>query len=78
LNITWSDGVKGLVLWEDYELRGFFPLLPIQSALDISNYHPYVRIRDMKEVKICLQKFLNVDKIVAKALQNNGNDIIYN
>lgn len=32
----------------------------------------------MKEVKICLQKILNVDKIVAKALQNNGNDIIYN
>jgi hypothetical protein len=73
-----DDGVKGLALWEDHEPRGFLPLLPIQSALDFSNCDPYVGIGDKKEMKICVQKFLNVDKTVAKALQNNGNDIIYN
>jgi hypothetical protein len=49
-----DDGVKGLALWEDYELQGFLPLLPIQSALDFSNCHPYLGIGDKKEVKICL------------------------
>ncbi len=73
-----DDGVKGLALWEDYELWGFLPLLPIQSALEFSNCHLYVGIGDKKGVKICLQIFFNVGKIVVKALQNNGNDIIYN
>jgi hypothetical protein len=46
--------------------------------LDFSNCHPYVGIGDKKGVKICLQFFFNVGKTVVKALQNNGNDIIYN
>ncbi|KAH8965332.1 hypothetical protein BDL97_04G113100 [Sphagnum fallax] len=72
-----DDGAKGLALWEDYELRGFLPLLPAQSALDFSNRRPRNGTWDKKEVKVRVHRFLSAGKAVAKALQSNGKDVVY-
>ncbi|CAM6046137.1 unnamed protein product [Sphagnum compactum] len=72
-----DDGAKGLALWEDYELRGFLPLLPAQSALDFSNRRPRIGTWDKKEVKVRVHRFLSAGKAVAKALQSNGKDVVY-
>ncbi|CAM6014258.1 unnamed protein product [Sphagnum balticum] len=72
-----DDSVKKLALWEDYELRGFLPLLPTQSALDFSNRRPRVGTGDKKEFKIRVQRFLSAGRAVAKTLESTQKDIIY-
>ncbi|CAM6035486.1 unnamed protein product, partial [Sphagnum compactum] len=72
-----DDSGKRLALWEDYELRGFLPLLPTQSALDFSNRRPRVGTGDKKEFKIRVQRFLSAGRAVAKTLESTQKDIIY-
>ncbi|KAJ8770947.1 hypothetical protein K2173_022119 [Erythroxylum novogranatense] len=60
-----------LALWEDFELRGFMPLLPAQTILDFSRKHPFgangskeklARIKRILAAGMALANIVSVDQ----------------
>ncbi|XP_061362606.1 nonsense-mediated mRNA decay factor SMG7 [Gastrolobium bilobum] len=59
---------NGLALWEDFELRGFVPLLPAQTILDFSRKHSLGTDGD-KDTKARLKRILAAGKALANVVR---------
>ncbi|XP_042399856.1 protein SMG7-like [Zingiber officinale] len=60
-NMSRYDGEETgnrLALWEDFELRGFLPLVPAQLILDFSRKHPLMNDGGMKDSVSRVQRIL--------------------
>ncbi|KAF8398244.1 hypothetical protein HHK36_017171 [Tetracentron sinense] len=66
----YDEGETGyrLALWEDFELRGFLPLLPAQVVLDFSRKHSFGSDGG-KDIKARVQRILAAGKALAKVVQ---------
>ena len=73
-----DDNEGGVALWEDYELRGFVPLVPSQTALDYSNRPPRVGLGDKKERRVRIQRLVAAGRAIANVLESTGRGICYN
>ncbi|XP_022872103.1 protein SMG7-like [Olea europaea var. sylvestris] len=58
-----------LALPEDFELRGFFPLLPAQVTLDFSRKHSFGSDGGNKEKKARIQRIIAAGKALANVVQ---------
>ncbi|RZR83766.1 hypothetical protein BHM03_00010457 [Ensete ventricosum] len=56
----YDDGESGsrIALWEDFELRGFLPLVPAQFILDFSRMHAYMNDGGKKDKVSRVQRIL--------------------
>ncbi|KAL3677309.1 hypothetical protein R1sor_027257 [Riccia sorocarpa] len=72
-----DDGVGGVSLWEDYELRGFVPIIPAQLTLDYSKRSPRVGLGDKKEREVRLQRLIAAGRAIASALDGTEKGICY-
>ncbi|KAJ7298010.1 hypothetical protein O6H91_Y022000 [Diphasiastrum complanatum] len=78
--IVSSNGMRdecGLALWEDFELRGFIPLVPAQLALDYSRQPSRAGLGDKEERKVRVQRILGAGKAVANTLEESGRGICF-
>lgn len=57
-----------LALWEDFELRGFLPLIPAQTILDFSRKHSYGSDSN-KEKKARMKRILAAGKALANVVK---------
>ncbi|XP_050369105.1 nonsense-mediated mRNA decay factor SMG7 [Argentina anserina] len=63
-----------LALWEDFELRGFIPLLPAQTILDFSRKHPFgsdgqkEKLARVKRILAAGKALANMVKVDQKAI----------
>ncbi|KAL1189230.1 Nonsense-mediated mRNA decay factor SMG7 [Cardamine amara subsp. amara] len=57
-----------LALWEDYELRGFLPLLPAQTILDFSRKHSF-GTEGPKEKKARIKRILAAGKALTSVIK---------
>lgn len=57
-----------IALWEDFELRGFLPLLPAQTILDFSRKHP-LGSDGIKEKKSRIKRILAAGKVLANIVR---------
>ena len=57
-----GDTENRLALWEDFELRGFVPLVPAQIILKFSGNHSYIIDGSTKEKKSRVQRILAAGK----------------
>ncbi|KAJ7513837.1 hypothetical protein O6H91_23G016400 [Diphasiastrum complanatum] len=67
----------GLALWEDFELRGFIPLVPAQLTLDYSRQPSRAGLCDKEERQVRVQRILGAGKAVANALEDSGRGICF-
>ncbi|KAF8396252.1 hypothetical protein HHK36_017867 [Tetracentron sinense] len=58
-----------LALWEDFELRGFLPLLPAQLILDFSRKHSFGSDGSNKDNKSRMQRILAAGKALADVVR---------
>ncbi|KAL0735503.1 hypothetical protein Bca4012_011713 [Brassica carinata] len=65
-----------LALWEDYELRGFLPLLPAQSILDFSRRHSY-GTEGPKEKKARIKRILAAGKALTSVIKVDQNQVYF-
>ncbi|EOA19874.1 hypothetical protein CARUB_v10000123mg [Capsella rubella] len=65
-----------LALWEDFELRGFLPLLPAQTILDFSRKHSFVT-EGPKEKKARVKRILAAGKALTSVIKVDDNDVYY-
>ncbi|KAL2609168.1 hypothetical protein R1flu_027741 [Riccia fluitans] len=72
-----ENGVGGVALWEDYELRGFVPVIPAQLTLDFSKRSPRVGLGDKKEREVRLQRLMAAGRAIASALEGTEKGICY-
>ncbi|XP_028797617.1 protein SMG7 [Neltuma alba] len=63
-----------LALWEDFELRGFLPILPAQTILDFSRKHSLGSESD-KERKARVKRIVSAGKALANVVRVNQNVI---
>ncbi|CAI9787512.1 unnamed protein product [Fraxinus pennsylvanica] len=64
-----SETANRLALPEDFELRGFFPLLPAQVILDFSRKHSIGSDGGNKEKKACIQRIIAAGKALANVVR---------
>ena len=57
-----------LALWEDFELRGFVPLVPAQAFLDFSRKHSFGN-DGQKEKKVRIERILAAGKVLASVVK---------
>lgn len=70
------ENERGVALAEDFELQGFTPLAPAQTALDYSK--GYFRDgKGDKQFKVRIKRLLAAGKAVANALENSQRGICY-
>ncbi|XP_010493000.1 PREDICTED: protein SMG7 isoform X2 [Camelina sativa] len=65
-----------LALWEDYELRGFLPLLPAQTILDFSRKHSF-GTEGPKEKKARIKRILAAGKALTSVIKVDQNHVYY-
>ncbi|KAF5447687.1 hypothetical protein F2P56_033219 [Juglans regia] len=65
-----GDTENRLALWEDFELRGFLPLLPAQTILDFSRKHSFGGDGN-KEKKARVRRILAAGKALANVVRVN-------
>ncbi|KAF7833326.1 protein SMG7 [Senna tora] len=65
-----------LALWEDFELRGFLPLLPAQTILDFSRKHSLGSESD-KERKARVKRIVAAGKALANVVKVDQNMIYF-
>ncbi|PIA60177.1 hypothetical protein AQUCO_00400810v1 [Aquilegia coerulea] len=66
-----------LALWEDFELRGFIPLLPAQLILDFSRNHSGGGDSGNKEKRARVQRILAAGRALASAVQIDGKGVYF-
>ncbi|KAK1629650.1 hypothetical protein QYE76_003965 [Lolium multiflorum] len=68
---VYEEGETGnrLALWEDFELRGFLPLVPAQLILDFSSKHTFGNDGSTKEKKARAQRILSAGKALLSFVQ---------
>lgn len=68
---VYEEGETGnrLALWEDFELRGFLPLVPAQLILDFSSKHTFGNDGSTKEKKARAQRILSAGKALLNFVQ---------
>ncbi|GLJ08852.1 hypothetical protein SUGI_0097090 [Cryptomeria japonica] len=66
-----------VTLWEDFELQGFVPLLPVQRELDYSITPTRVGLRDKKEQQVRVHRLLAAGKTIGTAFSGSGRGITY-
>ena len=65
-----------LALWEDYELRGFLPLLPAQTILDFSRKHS-LGTEGPKEKKARIKRILAAGKALTSVIKVDQNCVYF-
>ncbi|CAH8271618.1 unnamed protein product [Arabidopsis lyrata] len=65
-----------LALWEDYELRGFLPLLPAQTILDFSRKHSF-GTEGPKEKKARIKRILAAGKALTSVIKVDQNHVYF-
>uniref|UniRef100_M4CDF2 DNA/RNA-binding domain-containing protein n=1 Tax=Brassica campestris TaxID=3711 RepID=M4CDF2_BRACM len=65
-----------LALWEDYELRGFLPLLPAQSILDFSRRHSF-GTESPKEKKARIKRILAAGKALTSVIKVDQSHVYF-
>ncbi|CAN8300644.1 unnamed protein product [Cochlearia groenlandica] len=65
-----------LALWEDYELRGFLPLLPAQTILDFSRKHSF-GTEGPKEKKARIKRILAAGKALTSVIIVDQNHVYF-
>ncbi|KAJ4970371.1 hypothetical protein NE237_003470 [Protea cynaroides] len=67
----YEEGETGnrLALWEDFELRGFLPILPAQMILDFSRKHSIGSDGGNKERKARVQRIIAAGRALANVVQ---------
>uniref|UniRef100_A0A1J3GZW4 Protein SMG7 n=1 Tax=Noccaea caerulescens TaxID=107243 RepID=A0A1J3GZW4_NOCCA len=65
-----------LALWEDYELRGFLPLLPAQTILDFSRKHSF-GTEGPKEKKVRIKRILAAGKALTSVIKVDQNHVFF-
>ncbi|CAF2340684.1 unnamed protein product [Brassica napus] len=65
-----------LALWEDYELRGFLPLLPAQSILDFSRRHSF-GTEGPKEKKARIKRILAAGKALTSVIKVDQSHVYF-
>lgn len=65
-----------LALWEDYELRGFLPLLPAQTILDFSRKHSF-GTEGLKEKKARMKRILAAGKALTSVIKVDQNHVYF-
>lgn len=65
-----------LALWEDFELRGFLPLLPAQSILEFSRKHSFAS-DSQKEKKARVKRILAAGKALASVVRVDKKAIVF-
>ncbi|GAV62120.1 EST1_DNA_bind domain-containing protein/EST1 domain-containing protein [Cephalotus follicularis] len=65
-----------LALWEDFELRGFVPLLPAQSILDFSRKHSFGN-DGHKEKKARVKRIIAAGKALASVVRVDQKSVYY-
>ncbi|CAN7038034.1 hypothetical protein BRARA_B00821 [Brassica rapa] len=65
-----------LALWEDYELRGFLPLLPAQTILDFSRKHSF-GTEGPKEKKARIKRILAAGKALTSVIKVDQNCVYF-
>lgn len=71
-----EESERAFLLWEDYELRGFTPLLPVQSDLDYSK-RPTVGLGSKKERDARIRRLIKAGKAISITLEGNEKGIQY-
>ncbi|VAI30792.1 unnamed protein product [Triticum turgidum subsp. durum] len=68
---VYEEGETGnrLALWEDFELRGFSPLVPAHIILDFSSKHTFGSDGSTKEKKARAQRILSAGKALLNFVQ---------
>lgn len=70
------ENERGVALWEDFELQGFIPLAPAQTALDYSKA-AFLEGKGDKHFKVRIKRLLAAGKAVANALESTQRGICY-
>ncbi|XP_022756173.1 protein SMG7-like isoform X2 [Durio zibethinus] len=65
-----------LALWEDFELRGFLPLVPAHTILDFSRKHSFVSDGD-KEKKARIKRILAAGKALANVIRVDQKNVCF-
>ncbi|CAI8586706.1 unnamed protein product [Vicia faba] len=65
-----------LALWEDFELRGFVPLIPAQTILDFSRKHSFGSDRE-KERKARVKRILAAGKALSNIVRTDQKRIYF-
>jgi protein SMG7 len=67
----YEEGETGnrLALWEDVELRGFWPLVPAHVVLDFSSKHAFGNVGSTKEKKARIQRIFAAGKSLLNFVQ---------
>ncbi|KAM7277763.1 hypothetical protein ACFE04_004897 [Oxalis oulophora] len=78
-NMTkYEDGeTENRALWEDFELRGFLPLVPAQTILDFSRKHDQGN-GNKKETKARVQRILGAGKSLVSVVKVDQKPVCYN
>ncbi|KAG0582790.1 hypothetical protein KC19_3G085900 [Ceratodon purpureus] len=70
------ENERGVALGEDFELQGFIPLAPAQTALDYSKGY-FREGKGEKQFKVRIKRLLAAGKAVANALESSQRGICY-
>ncbi|ONK70354.1 uncharacterized protein A4U43_C05F32860 [Asparagus officinalis] len=75
----YDEGETGnrLALWEDFELRGFLPLVPAQLILDFSRKHSYGSDGSEKEKQARVQRILAAGRALMGVVRVDQNTIYF-
>ncbi|XP_017698117.2 protein SMG7-like isoform X2 [Phoenix dactylifera] len=75
----YDEGETGnrLALWEDFELRGFLPLVPAQLILDFSRKHALGSDGSAKERRARVQRILAAGRALMNVVQVNHQRIYF-
>ncbi|XP_010928322.1 nonsense-mediated mRNA decay factor SMG7 [Elaeis guineensis] len=75
----YDEGETGnrLALWEDFELRGFLPLVPAQLILDFSRKHALGSDGSTKEKRARVQRILAAGRALMNVVQVNHQRIYF-
>ncbi|XP_039164159.1 protein SMG7 isoform X2 [Eucalyptus grandis] len=74
----YEEGETGnrLALWEDFELRGFLPLVPAQTILDFSRKHSFGS-EGIKEKNARVKRTLAAGKVLVGGVKINNKTVWY-
>lgn len=67
-----------LALWEDFELRGFLPLLPAQSILNFSRKHSVIVGGSSKEKRTQMKRIISAGKALASVAKVDQQAVSFN